>query len=100
MPELGSYGSVRGALSNERLYRDSGAPDKYLYIFVFLSRLMVGAGLLGLKSPSRRHQMSGTERDASPSLTAFAWTDQDAPYNLNFCSSLRRGFLASSRSLS
>jgi hypothetical protein len=26
MPELGSYGSVRGALSNERLYRDSGAP--------------------------------------------------------------------------
>ena len=28
MPELGSYGSVRGALSNERLYRDSGAPIK------------------------------------------------------------------------
>jgi len=47
-----------------------------------------------------RHQMSETERDASPSLTAFAWTDQDVPYNLNFCSSLRRGVLASSRSLS
>ena len=28
MPELGSYGSVRGALSNERLYRDLGAPKK------------------------------------------------------------------------
>jgi hypothetical protein len=26
MPELGPYGSVRGALSNERPYRDSGAP--------------------------------------------------------------------------
>jgi hypothetical protein len=26
MPELGTYGSVRGALSNERPYRDSGAP--------------------------------------------------------------------------
>jgi hypothetical protein len=25
MPELGPYGSVRGALSNERPYRDSGA---------------------------------------------------------------------------
>ena len=25
MPELGTYGSVRGALSNERPYRDSGA---------------------------------------------------------------------------
>jgi hypothetical protein len=28
MPELGPYGSVRGALSNERPYRDSGAPFK------------------------------------------------------------------------
>jgi hypothetical protein len=27
MPELGTYGSVRGALSNERPYRDSGAPQ-------------------------------------------------------------------------
>ena len=53
---------------------------------------MVGASLLGLKSPPRRHQMSGTERDASPSLTAFAWTGQDAPYNLNFCFSPKRGF--------
>jgi len=26
MPELGPYGSVRGALSNGRPYRDSGAP--------------------------------------------------------------------------
>ena len=26
MPELGPYGSVRGALSNERPYRDLGAP--------------------------------------------------------------------------
>jgi hypothetical protein len=26
MPELGPYGSVRGAFSNERPYRDSGAP--------------------------------------------------------------------------
>jgi hypothetical protein len=26
MPELGTYGSVRGALSNQRPYRDSGAP--------------------------------------------------------------------------
>jgi hypothetical protein len=26
MPDLGPYGSVRGALSNERPYRDSGAP--------------------------------------------------------------------------
>jgi hypothetical protein len=31
MPELGSYGSVRGALSNERLYRDSGAPLSLQY---------------------------------------------------------------------
>ena len=29
MPELGPYGSVRGALSNERPYRDSGAPFAY-----------------------------------------------------------------------
>ena len=36
MPELGSYGSVRGALSNERLYRDSGAPDKQLIYIRFL----------------------------------------------------------------
>ena len=28
MPELGTYGSVRGALSNERPYRNSGAPVK------------------------------------------------------------------------
>jgi hypothetical protein len=28
MPELGPYGSVRGALSNERPYRDSGAPNE------------------------------------------------------------------------
>jgi hypothetical protein len=27
MPELGPYGSVRGALSNERPYRDAGAPE-------------------------------------------------------------------------
>ena len=26
MPKLGLYGSVRGALSNERPYRDPGAP--------------------------------------------------------------------------
>jgi hypothetical protein len=26
MPELGTYGSVRGAFSNERPYRNSGAP--------------------------------------------------------------------------
>ena len=36
MPELGSYGSVRGALSNERLYRDSGAPYKWLIYICFL----------------------------------------------------------------
>jgi hypothetical protein len=29
MPELGPYGSVRGALSNGRPYRDSGAPVSY-----------------------------------------------------------------------
>jgi hypothetical protein len=27
MPESGTYGSVRGALSNERPYRDNGGPD-------------------------------------------------------------------------
>ncbi len=28
MPELGPYGSVRGAFSNGRPYRNSGAPIK------------------------------------------------------------------------
>ncbi len=30
MPESGAYGSVRGALSNERPYRDPGVPASYL----------------------------------------------------------------------
>ena len=31
MPELGPYGPVRGALSNERPYRDLGAPFAWVF---------------------------------------------------------------------
>ena len=42
MPELGPYGSVRGALSNGRPYRDSGAPFAYKTANISVRGLFAG----------------------------------------------------------
>ncbi len=52
MPELGPYGSVLGALSNERPYRDSGAPGGAVGVMLIFDDYTDGLENFGERNPA------------------------------------------------
>jgi hypothetical protein len=95
MPELGTYGSVRGALSNERPYRDSGAPvfcnsraihtaftrhDSPPSLLTRFETLCANPKALPHKEPSGTEGHNRHERDYNPTLQSFERSAQTKIY--------------------